>query len=112
MHPFKLVRPGTKSYNKRGGYYHLAVVNPCDTSGNASRQAEVDAACKQLSYRLSMPVTHYRRCPANSEYYTTFPVCPRCRCSLEREYQSFCDNCGQRLNWAAYDYAVLLPWRR
>ena len=26
MHPFKLVRPGTKSYNKRGGYYHLVVV--------------------------------------------------------------------------------------
>ena len=109
---FKLVRPGTKSYHIHSGYYHLTVRKPCDASGNANRQAEIDAACKQLSYRLSMPVTHYRRCPANSENYTTFPVCPRCRGSLEREYQSFCDNCGQRLNWAAYDYAVLLPWRR
>ena len=29
----------------------------------------------------------------------SFPVCPRCDCSIEREYQSFCDRCGQNLSW-------------
>ena len=33
---------------------------------------------------------------------TTFPVCPQCHCSMEREYQSFCDRCGQRLNWKGF----------
>lgn len=108
MLPHRLLRPGTGAFHGHGGSCHRAVEKPGDTVG----QTEVDAACEQLSYRLSMPVTHYRRCPTNSESYTTFPVCPRCGCSLERDYQAFCDNCGQRLNWAAYECAVLLPWRR
>ena len=28
-----------------------------------------------------------------------FPVCPQCRSAMEREYQSYCDRCGQRLGW-------------
>ena len=28
-----------------------------------------------------------------------FPVCPGCGCTLEREYQSYCDRCGCKLNW-------------
>lgn len=31
-----------------------------------------------------------------------FPVCPRCDISLEREYQCFCDRCGQALEWSRY----------
>ena len=31
-----------------------------------------------------------------------FPVCPRCECTLDREYQSFCDRCGQKLKWKKY----------
>lgn len=31
-----------------------------------------------------------------------YPVCPRCKNGLEREYMSFCDRCGQRLNWQAF----------
>ncbi len=37
-----------------------------------------------------------------------YPVCPGCKVTLEREYQSFCDRCGQRLDWSAIDSAVLL----
>ena len=33
---------------------------------------------------------------------TGFAVCPRCRGSLEREYQTFCDRCGQRLDWTGF----------
>lgn len=31
-----------------------------------------------------------------------FPICPRCNCSLEREFMSYCDRCGQKLCWNGY----------
>ena len=41
-----------------------------------------------------------------------FPKCPRCRTTLEFEYQLFCDRCGQRLNWRDFDDAeiVYIGW--
>lgn len=38
----------------------------------------------------------------------TYPVCPRCKLTLDREYQRFCDRCGQRLDWSRYDKAVVI----
>jgi rRNA maturation endonuclease Nob1 len=26
-------------------------------------------------------------------------VCPNCRSTFDREYQSYCDRCGQKLKW-------------
>ena len=49
-----------------------------------------------LSYRSPMPVSAMRRYGAGALY---FPVCPRCGCAIEREYQAYCDRCGQCLNW-------------
>ncbi len=34
-----------------------------------------------------------------------FSVCPRCRLTLEREYQSYCDRCGQALDWTYFKKA-------
>jgi len=34
-----------------------------------------------------------------------FPVCPGCTATLEREYQHYCDRCGQALDWENYVYA-------
>ena len=31
-----------------------------------------------------------------------FPICPRCQIALERDYQAFCDRCGQKLKWDVY----------
>lgn len=31
-----------------------------------------------------------------------FPVCPQCGITLEREFQAFCDRCGQRLDWNTF----------
>ena len=36
-----------------------------------------------------------------------YPVCPRCDCTLEREYMRFCDRCGQRLAWDTLDFAKI-----
>lgn len=50
---------------------------------------------KSLTYRLSMKVNEYiLLC---NDYL--FPVCPRCNCTLDREYQAYCDRCGQKLKW-------------
>lgn len=55
-------------------------------------------ADEELSYRIAMQVLHYRCYPYSPVSCATFAVCPRCRCSIEREYQAFCDRCGQKLN--------------
>ncbi|MBR5782916.1 MAG: hypothetical protein IKY33_01675 [Clostridia bacterium] len=51
-----------------------------------------------LAYRLPMAVSKSVRFP-NACYY---PVCPHCSCTMEREYQSYCDRCGQALSWKVY----------
>lgn len=37
----------------------------------------------------------------------SFPLCPRCGTTFEREYVRFCDRCGQRLDWKRFDKALL-----
>lgn len=58
------------------------------------------------SFRVPMSVT---KCISTSHagHLTCFPVCPQCEISLEREYQKYCDRCGQRLSWRNYDKAQL-----
>ena len=56
-----------------------------------------------VSYRVPLPVT---KVIAYSN--TTYPVCPRCAVSLDREYMSFCDRCGQKLNWDLFEYAKVI----
>ena len=52
-----------------------------------------------MSYRIAMPVTALRYFPRMG---TSFPVCPHCEMLLDREFQFFCDRCGQRLSWKGY----------
>lgn len=40
--------------------------------------------------------------------YNSYSVCPRCKATMEREYQSFCDRCGQRLDWSKYENAEVV----
>ena len=57
-------------------------------------------------YRLPLAVTEY------IVYHDTFGgesvyyVCPRCGITLDREYQAYCDRCGQRLDWKRINKAV------
>ena len=34
-----------------------------------------------------------------------FPICPRCKIVIRYEYQSYCGNCGQFLDWSKLDDA-------
>ena len=50
---------------------------------------------KAITYRIPLLVTE-RQIFASGDSY---PVCPRCACTIEREYMYFCDRCGQKLAW-------------
>lgn len=53
-------------------------------------------------YRKPMTVSEWVRVEHYCLYSmepTYYPVCPRCKRTFEREYQKFCDRCGQRLAW-------------
>ena len=56
-----------------------------------------------VSYRIPLPVT---KVIAYSK--TSYPICPRCSQSLEREYIAFCDRCGQKLNWDLFEHAKVI----
>lgn len=45
-----------------------------------------------INYRVKMPVEQKRR---------NHVCCPRCFSLLEREYQMYCDRCGQHLDWGS-----------
>ena len=64
------------------------------------RFREVLAVLSALSYRHPMPVTE----SMITRRGATYPVCPRCKISLEREYMNYCNNCGQCLAWESYPY--------
>lgn len=64
---------------------------------------------RELAFRKSMPVTKIR-CFCLTYGLTGFPVCPRCGRTMERESQSYCDRCGQCLDWKDFSKAtILLP---
>ena len=58
-------------------------------------------AFHQLSFRQPMAVLQVR-CFQQQGRAVVYPVCPRCGITMEREYQHFCDRCGQQLDWSAF----------
>ena len=57
---------------------------------------------KALSYRVGRPVVKVRQ----YSWGEVYPVCPQCGRSLDREYMSFCNCCGQKLSWALFHWAA------
>lgn len=41
-----------------------------------------------------------------------FPICPRCKMVIKYEYQSYCGNCGQYLDWSKLEDAeeIFIGW--
>lgn len=52
----------------------------------------------ELSYRQPVFITECFTfdSPYGSYFY---PVCPRCHTTMDKEFQSYCDRCGQKLDW-------------
>lgn len=66
---------------------------------------------RETAFRTPMPVTHIRCFRFSYPYgLTSFPVCPQCGSTMEREYQAYCDRCGQCLSWKGFSKAaIILP---
>ena len=56
-------------------------------------------------YRIPLRVTEYLLYKGSLGSESAYFICPRCDITMEREYQAFCDRCGQRLNWANIEKA-------
>ena len=57
------------------------------------------------AYRRAMPVREYIFYPSQFGTKSEYFLCPRCDITMEREYQSYCDRCGQRLGWKSINKA-------
>lgn len=55
-------------------------------------------------YRMEFPIKEVMVFPNGDAYY----VCPRCDMTLEREFMSYCDRCGQHLGWRGYRKAKVI----
>lgn len=59
------------------------------------------------SFREPMLVTRIC-CYKTFHSKTAYPICPRCSITLDREYQTYCDRCGQRLDWSRLRKATII----
>lgn len=66
---------------------------------------------EELMFRRPMQISHVRCFRCEQGFYT-FPVCPHCGMTMEREYQVYCDRCGQRLSWEEFEKAAILMPKR
>ena len=55
-------------------------------------------------YRIAAPVSQIVCLPCGD----SFPACPTCKISMEREYQAFCDRCGQKLSWKNFSKTKII----
>lgn len=81
-------------------YPHLLFQSP-STTWTERHLSTIPVAIQKS---IPMPVSQVMAFQSSFEY-TTFPVCPACEITMEREYQNYCDRCGQRLDWKNYKYA-------
>ena len=65
------------------------------------RKRTMSLFAEAVAYRVPLPVTKVIVYADD----TAYPLCPRCESAIEREYMSFCDRCGQKLNWNLFEYA-------
>lgn len=54
-----------------------------------------------LSHTYQIPMKVKKVC--SYKWGADFPKCPKCGSTMERDFQRFCDRCGQRLNWSEFD---------
>lgn len=73
----------------------------------SSRKVRGSKSGSAIAYRIPMEVRTIRvlGCGTGAGAY---PVCPRCERTLDREYQLFCDRCGQALSWKHFSSAAVI----
>ena len=71
-------------------------------------RAYLEFLLSQASYRAAMCITEVMVFKSTWMGETGYYVCPRCHITLEREFMSFCDRCGQHLDWKNYKKAAII----
>ena len=61
----------------------------------------------QSDKSIPKPVTQIL-CNGSQHSHTYNALCPCCNHKLNSDWQSYCDNCGQRLSWNQYSKAELI----
>lgn len=67
----------------------------------ATRKQRKPTRIAAITYRIPLMVTAILLFDNGVSY----PICPRCDCTIDREYMRFCDRCGQRLGWELFDFS-------
>ena len=62
---------------------------------------------QELRYRRPAAVRKIY-CYRGLDGINSFPICPTCDVPMEREYQGYCDRCGQKLGWKEFHKAVVV----
>lgn len=62
---------------------------------------------EESPFRTPMPVVEVHVFPSMSGS-PSFPICPQCGRTLEREYLAYCNCCGQCLSWKGYKNATIV----
>ena len=47
-------------------------------------------------------------CKRKGNLVAYIPICPSCESSLRREYENYCEKCGQKLSWSNYEDSELI----
>ena len=67
-----------------------------------------ELASQELSYRIPMRVSAVRYLFDGVYGSTVYPICPQCNSTMERDYQKYCDRCGQALDWNHYPHTLII----
>ena len=57
-----------------------------------------------FTYRLPLQIKEVLLFASGDSY----PICPRCENTVDREYMNFCECCGQKLSWDFFDSAQII----
>lgn len=69
---------------------------------------DAETMARELRFRAPMQVRQIRCFRGFKGRFSGFPVCPQCGITMEREYQAYCDRCGQCLGWKHFKKATIL----
>lgn len=106
--------------SKIGAYLHKIDAVPQEDNSDFDDEEWMDCSTKTTlahtildlllspTYRLPRTVTAVRIYRDEN----IFSVCPRCDVCIQREYQGYCHQCGQCLDWSKLEDAegILIGW--
>ena len=107
-------------FSKIGAYLHKIDAVPPEDDSDFDDEEWVDYPIKPTlahtildlllspTYRLPRTVNAIRIYRNRN----CFPTCPRCKMVIKYEYQSYCGNCGQCLDWSKLEDAeeIFIGW--